>query len=139
MLPCQAAGHASMPEVPAQRSESLSHILGLPVSPYASHNPTAPGWQLSNRHAAGHQVHSACSSALGAALHGRGPAPSPSLALTWKVALYTTCMLELPARVMTGGLLSQLDDRATPLQIAGAVVGGAVVVAATAMHHWVWC
>ena len=43
---------------------------------------------------------------------------------------------------MTGGLLSQLAGRATPLQIAGAVVGGAVVVgaavvvlAATAVHN----
>ena len=39
-------------------------------------------------------------------------------------------MLELPARVITGGLLSQLAGRTTPLQIAGAVAGGAVVVGA---------
>lgn len=77
----------------------------------------------------------------GGSAAAREPHPHPAW-LTWKVALYRTCMLELPARVMRGGLLSQFAGRATPLQMAGPVVGGAVVVwpavvvlAATAMHH----
>ena len=117
------------------------NMLGLPVSPQASRDPNALWWQLSIPHIGGQKVNTACSSAFAAALRPRNPHPHTA-SLTWKVALYGTCMLELPARVMTGGLLAQLAGRATPLQVAGAVLGGAVVVwaavvvlAATAVHN----